>query len=78
MTRHQRSEWFVYDLAVRKDRQRRGIGRRLVDALVSDAARRGIDVVFVPADNDDDHALAFYTSLGGRPSPVTMFDLGAE
>lgn len=78
MTRHERHESFVYDLAVRDDQQRRGIGRLLVEALVADAARRGIDVVFVPADNDDDHALAFYASLGGRPAPVTMFDLGAE
>lgn len=77
MTREERSESFVYDLAVRQEHQRRGIGRQLVEALVADAARRGIDVVFVPADNDDDHALAFYTSLGGRPAPVTMFDLGA-
>lgn len=77
ITRHERSESFVYDLAVREDRQRRGIGRQLVEALVSDAARRDIDVVFVPADNDDDHALAFYNSLGGRPAPVTIFDLGA-
>jgi aminoglycoside 3-N-acetyltransferase I len=78
MTRHERDESFVYDLAVREDRQRRSIGRLLVEALVADAAARGVDVVFVPADNDDDHALAFYTSLGGRPAPVTMFDLGAE
>jgi tRNA-Thr(GGU) m(6)t(6)A37 methyltransferase TsaA len=77
MTRHERTERFVYDLAVREDRQRRSIGRLLVEAMVADAARRGIDVVFVPADNDDDHALAFYTSLGGHPAPVTMFDLGA-
>jgi aminoglycoside 3-N-acetyltransferase I len=78
MTRHERTESFVYDLAVREDCQRRGIGRRLVEALVADAAACGIDVVFVPADNDDEHALAFYTSLGGRPAPVTMFDLGTD
>jgi tRNA (adenine37-N6)-methyltransferase len=78
MTRHERSELFVYDLAVRVDDQRRGIGRQLVDALVSGAADRGIDVVFVPADDDDPHALAFYTSVGGRPAEVTMFDLGRE
>lgn len=78
MTRHERDETFIYDLAVREDRQRRGIGRRLVETLVADAARRGIDVVFVPADDDDDHALAFYASLGGRGAPVTMFDLGVE
>jgi aminoglycoside 3-N-acetyltransferase I len=77
MTRHERTELFVYDLAVREDRQRHGIGRQLVEALVAQAAARGIDVVFVPADNDDTHALAFYERLGGRPAAVTMFDLGA-
>ncbi len=77
MTRAERRELFVYDLAVRGDRQRRGIGRRLVEALVEGAAEAGIDVVFVPADDEDTHALAFYESLGGRPAPVTMFDLGS-
>jgi aminoglycoside 3-N-acetyltransferase I len=78
MTRHERIELFMYDLAVRVDDQRRGIGRRLVDALVQGAADRGISVVFVPADDDDTDALAFYDRLGGRPAKVTMFDLGSE
>jgi aminoglycoside 3-N-acetyltransferase I len=78
MTRQERSESFIYDLAVREDYQRRGIGRRLVETLVTDSAQRGIDVTFVPADNDDDHALAFYNSIGGRAASVTMFDLGSE
>ncbi len=78
MTRHERTELFIYDLAVRVDRQRQGIGRLLVNELVASAADRGIDVVFVPADDDDTHALDFYTSLGGRPAKVTMFDLGNE
>ena len=76
MTRSEHIELFVYDLAVREDRQRRGIGRRLVEALLAGAAEAGIDVTFVPADDADDHALAFYAALGGRPAPVTMFDLG--
>lgn len=77
MTRSEGIELFLYDLAVRADHQRRGIGRRLVETLVAQAAERGIDVVFVPADDEDDHALAFYESLGGRPAKVTMFDLGS-
>ena len=78
MTRHERRELFVYDLAVRVDNQRRGVGRQLVETLVTGAAARGIDVVFVPADDDDTHALAFYADLGGRPNKVTMFDLGTD
>lgn len=76
MTRHERSECLVYDLAVRADRRRLGIGRRLVDALLNDAAGRGVEVVFVLADDDDRDALAFYAGLGGRPEAVTQFDLG--
>ena len=77
MTRHERRELFVYDLAVREDQQRRGIGQRLVEALVAGAAEVDIDVVFVPADDEDAHAIAFYERIGGRPADVTMFDLGA-
>ena len=78
MTRSESAEIFLYDLAVDTSAQRRGIGRQLVTGLVADAAAAGIDVVFVPADNDDTHALDFYRAIGGRPAEVTIFDLGAE
>lgn len=60
-----------YDLAVRGDRQRQGIGRRLIAALRAAAA--GVEVVFVPAAGDDVHALECYRALGGEPAPVTIF-----
>ena len=78
MTRAERSEMFIYDVAVRPDYQRQGVGRRLV-AAVRDAARdRGIDDVFVAADEDDAHALDFYRSLGGSPSMSAIFTFPAE
>lgn len=73
MTRTESSEIFIYDLAVRPDRQRKGVGRRLVAELRAQAAAMGMGVVFVPADNDDIHALDFYRAIGGVPSPVTIF-----
>lgn len=73
MTRSPTSELFLYDLAVRADHQRRGIGRALVTHLLDLAAADGIGVAFVPADVEDDHALAFYRTLGGEPADVTMF-----
>jgi len=73
MTRTESSEIFVYDIAVREDQQRKGIGRDLMMALCQMAADFGIQDVFVPADNDDVHALDFYRALGGVPSPVTFF-----
>jgi aminoglycoside 3-N-acetyltransferase I len=73
MTRAEASELFLYDLAVRADWQRHGIGRCLVTALREQAVVAGIQTVFVPADNDDLHALDFYQVLGGVPSAVTFF-----
>lgn len=73
MTRAEGTELFIYDLAVAPGHQRQGIGRGLVQALRTQAAAAGITVSFVPADNDDDHALEFYRALGGAPAPVTIF-----
>jgi aminoglycoside 3-N-acetyltransferase I len=73
MTRAECSEIFIYDIAVRKDQQRKGVGRRLVRALLESAAVAGINDVFVPADNQDLHALDFYRALGGVAAPVTIF-----
>jgi aminoglycoside 3-N-acetyltransferase I len=73
MTRTESSEIFIYDLAVRPDQQRKGVGRRLVAELRAKAAAMGISEVFVPADNDDVHALDFYRAIGGVASPVTIF-----
>lgn len=76
MTRDATSELFIYDLAVRADRQRRGIGRALIGALREAGVAVGIEVAVVPVDNDDEHALEFYRAIGGAPSPVTLFVFG--
>lgn len=73
MTRSRSRELFIYDLAVVPDRQRRGVGRALVAELLSLARTAGIETAFVPADDEDTHALAFYRSVGGDESPVTFF-----
>ena len=73
MTRTESSEVFIYDLAVRRDHQRRGVGRQLVATLRSAAAEIGIQDVFVPADDEDVHALDFYRAIGGTPAAVTIF-----
>ena len=73
MTNSPRSEVLIYDIAVDPRRQREGIGRRLVEALRERTRSVGIDTVFVPADNDDVHALDFYRSIGATGSAVTIF-----
>lgn len=73
MTRQEARELFIYDLAVVATHQRRGVGRLLVETLCSSAAAAGISVAFVPADVEDEHAIAFYHALGGDAAPVTIF-----
>jgi aminoglycoside 3-N-acetyltransferase I len=78
MTRAEAAEIFIYDIAVRADHQRKGVGRGLMTMLRREAASIGIEDVFVPADNDDLHALDFYRALGGAPSPVTFFEFSGH
>jgi aminoglycoside 3-N-acetyltransferase I len=73
MTRTESAEVFMYDVAVRADRQRQGIGRQLVTALCAAATDAGFGDVFVPVDSADEHALDFYRALAGVPAPVTIF-----
>ena len=73
MTRTSSSELFIYDLAVHDEYRRRGAGRLLVSSLCAQALEAGISEVFVPADDDDADAIAFYRSLGGEESAVTFF-----
>jgi len=77
MTAYEGAEVFLYDIAVAPEHQRRGIGRQLVDALRREAGSQGISTMFVPADDDDTHAMRFYAALGGRPTKVTLFEFNS-
>jgi aminoglycoside 3-N-acetyltransferase I len=78
LTRAEVREVLVYDLAVLPDYQRMGIGRQLVTTLRDLAAEAGIGTAWVPADNEDTHALAFYAAVGGQAAPVTIFTFGDD
>lgn len=67
------SVMYLYDLAVAEKCRRRGIGSELVQKLQEYCHRMGIRELFVQADTSDAHALAFYDSLGGRPSGVVQY-----
>ena len=62
----ERSEFYIYDLAVREDRRREGIATALIDELKSIAVAAGAWVIFVQADYGDDPAIALYSKLGRR------------
>ena len=78
MTTSERSELLIFDLAVREDHHRTGIGRALVAVLREAAAASGITLTFVLADDDDADAIAFYSGIGGSRSGVVAFEFAPE
>lgn len=60
----QRSEIYIYDLAVAERHRRRGIATSLIGQLKTMAVARGIEVIYVQADLLDDPAVQLYTKLG--------------
>jgi aminoglycoside 3-N-acetyltransferase I len=70
----QRSEIYIYDLAVSAPHRREGTASALIDELKKIAATRGAYVIFVQADIGDEPAIALYTKLGIRED-VLHFDI---
>lgn len=77
MARNRARELFIYDLAVDAAYRRRGVATRLMTAARRSANIEGIDVIFLVAENDDAHALAFYRALGMNETPTTYFAFGS-
>lgn len=70
----ERSEIYIYDLAVAESHRRRGIATALIEELRQIAAARGAYVIYVQADYGDEPAIALYTKLGSRED-VMHFDI---
>jgi aminoglycoside 3-N-acetyltransferase I len=70
----ERSEIYIYDLAVARTHRREGIARALIQELKKIAAARAAYVIFVQADRGDAPAIALYTKLGVRED-VLHFDI---
>ena len=75
----ERSEIYIYDLAVAEAHRRKGVALALIEELKKIAAERGAYVIFVQADTDieDEPAIALYTKLGVRED-VLHFDIAVE
>lgn len=70
----ERSEIYIYDLAVAAAHRREGIATALIQELKKIAIARAAYVIFVQADIGDDPAIALYTKLGVRED-VLHFDI---
>lgn len=73
----QRSEIYIYDLAVDAACRRQGIATALIEALQAIAVQLGAWVVYVQADYGDEPAIALYTKLGVKEE-VMHFDIAVR
>ena len=73
----ERSEIYIYDLAVAAGHRREGIATALIQELKNTASARGAYVIFVQADIGDDPAIALYAKLGTRED-VLHFDIAVD
>ena len=73
----ERSEIYIYDLAVAATRRRQGIATAMIEELKKLAAARGAYVIFVQADHGDQPAIQLYSKLGIRED-VLHFDIPVQ
>ena len=73
----ERSEIYIYDLAVAEEYRRRGVATALIERVKSIARQRRAWVVYVQADYVDEPAVALYTKLGVRED-VLHFDIAPD
>lgn len=73
----ERSEIYIYDLAVAAKHRREGIATALIQETRRIAKERGAYVIFVQADHGDAPAIALYTKLGMRED-VLHFDIAVK
>jgi aminoglycoside 3-N-acetyltransferase I len=78
MTRTEAAELLIYDIAVRTNAQRKGVGRQLIATTRQQAAALGIRVLFVLAEADDEGAVQFYRALSGEESDVALFAFSSD
>ena len=68
------SEIFIYDIAIKAEFQRKGVGRKLLSSLQVYGKKNNIEVIFVAVNEEDKHALDFYHSTGGKAEKVVHFN----
>ena len=73
----ERSEVYIYDLAVAAAHRRKGIARGLINELKKVAKEKKAYVIYVQADYGDDPAIALYESMGVKEE-VMHFDIPIE
>ncbi len=72
------SELYIYDIAVKSEFQRKGVGKQILLSLKEYCRQNGIKEMFVEAHEEDKHAVDFYHSSGGQAEKVVHFNFLVE
>jgi len=67
------SELYIYDIAVKPEFQRRGIGKQLILFAKDYCSKNGMSAMYVQANAEDEHALDFYRSTNANEERVVHF-----
>ena len=67
-------ELFIYDIAIKQEYQRRGVGKMLLESTKKYCLEKGITEIFVAANKEDKHAIDFYNSTGGVAEQAVHFN----
>lgn len=68
------SEIFIYDIAVKREFQGHGAGKKLIGSVKEYCRENGIREFFVEAHQEDIDAVNFYHSTGGKAERVVQFN----
>jgi aminoglycoside 3-N-acetyltransferase I len=71
----ERSEVYIYDLAVAEQHRRRGIATALIAEIRRLARQNGAWMIFVQGDKGDEPALALYRKLAASEERPYHFDI---
>jgi len=68
------AEIYIYDIAVKSGFQRKGLGKQLITTLQEHCIKNNVQLIFVEAHADDENAVEFYHSIGGKAEQVVHFN----
>lgn len=69
-----KSELYIYDIAVKTEFHNQGIGKALIHYLKDYSMNNDIETIFVEAHSEDTQAVKFYESTFGKAEKVDHFN----
>ncbi len=69
-----KSELYIYDIAVKTELHNQGIGKKLINYLKDYSTKNEIKGIFVEAHSEDEQAVKFYESIFGKSEKVDHFN----